>query len=275
MRHQRLVNLKGQEYRDFLLSQTFLDCYRSTRARKRGVLDEVLSNANSYLALEEAAESAWTATQRGCAERRVLLIERLRHTKVPLRIDGEPSRRLVTLRALGHDPERLTPITEAEVLAHLRFPHESWWCLDCVQRVTDMALDETAMKYRCSCGSDLNIGFLRRSAIRDTHRWLDATPGVTPHYLGVLREDEEARCGLTYKELQKNKVALTDTERDTVMRRKATWNHGPNGEKTPAVWKSVGTRKTWYITNTHRAMACAQTLDGAIKKYHDFIKDTA
>ena len=39
------------------------------------------------------------------------------------------------------------------------------------------------------------------------------------------------------KTLQKNKIALTDEERKKVMDAGATWNHGPNGEETPAVWK--------------------------------------
>ena len=76
--------------------------------------------------------------------------------------------------------------------------------------------------------------------------------------------------------LKKNKKPLTDEERDTVMKAKATWHHGPNGEPTPAVWKSVDKNgKTTYVTNTHRAMATSATLKGAIKDYHTTIKDTA
>ncbi len=58
-----------------------------------------------------------------------------------------------------------------------------------------------------------------------------------------------------FKQLQKNKVVLTPEERKIVFSKKAVWNHGPNGEETAAVWKSVNpkTKKTTYVTHTHRA----------------------
>ena len=80
-----------------------------------------------------------------------------------------------------------------------------------------------------------------------------------------------------FKKLKKNKVPLSDDERSEVHKRGAVWHHGPNGEETSAVWKSVDpkTGKTTYITNTHRAMNSAPTLRGAIGRYHKFIKGTA
>jgi hypothetical protein len=83
--------------------------------------------------------------------------------------------------------------------------------------------------------------------------------------------------GAQFDKLQKNKKPLTPEEREQVMKAKAVWHHGPNGEATPAVWKSVDpkTKKTTYITHTHRAYNTATTLKGAISKYHSFIKDTA
>lgn len=79
------------------------------------------------------------------------------------------------------------------------------------------------------------------------------------------------------EKLKKNKKPLTDEERKLCMDRKAVWHHGPNGEETPAVWKSVcpDSGKTTYVTNTHRAYNTASTMKGAIKRYHDFIKGTA
>lgn len=80
-----------------------------------------------------------------------------------------------------------------------------------------------------------------------------------------------------FDNLQKNKVALTDKERAEVMKRKAIWHHGPKGKPSPAVWKSVNpkSKKTTYITHTHRAYNTATTLKGAINRYHKFIKGTA
>ena len=38
--------------------------------------------------------------------------------------------------------------------------------------------------------------------------------------------------------LKERRVPLTPEERKLVMESKAVWHHGPNGEETPAVWKS-------------------------------------
>ena len=88
-------------------------------------------------------------------------------------------------------------------------------------------------------------------------------------------EKYDGRAGPRYPALKKGKVKLTDEERALVMQRKAVWHHGPKGQATPAVWKSVVNGKTWYVTNTHRAMNVTSTLKGCIKQYHDFIKGTA
>ena len=76
------------------------------------------------------------------------------------------------------------------------------------------------------------------------------------------------------KTLKDNKKKLTPEERDAVMKAGAVWHHGPDGEKTPAVWKAEVKGKTWYGCNTHRAYRVAPTLKGAIKEF-EFIKTTA
>jgi len=80
----------------------------------------------------------------------------------------------------------------------------------------------------------------------------------------------------SFKVLQENKIKLTEEERNKCMKEKAAWHHGPNGEETPAVWKGKDSSgNIWFITNTHRAWRKAKTLEGAIREYHDFIKETA
>ena len=78
-----------------------------------------------------------------------------------------------------------------------------------------------------------------------------------------------------FDNLKKNKVKLTDDEHKLVMKSKAVWHHGKNGEATSAVWKSENGGKTTFITNTHRAWQKSDTLKGCIGQYHDFIKSTA
>jgi len=105
---------------------------------------------------------------------------------------------------------------------------------------------------------------------RALHRYLDATPGLGP--VAVL--DEKVRAP-KMDVLKKGKVRLSDDERTTVMDRKAVWHHGPNGEETPAVWKSEVGGKQWFVTNTHRAYNARPSLEGACSAYHRGIKQTA
>ena len=84
---------------------------------------------------------------------------------------------------------------------------------------------------------------------------------------------EEGR-GPKMKALKDNRIELDDAERKEVMRRGAVWHHGPKGKPSPAVWKSEIRGKTYYVCNTHRAMAVKPTLKGAIRAF-DFIKTTS
>ena len=82
--------------------------------------------------------------------------------------------------------------------------------------------------------------------------------------------------GKKFKELEKNKVRLTDKEEQEVFKSKATWGGGPGNAESPAVWKSVDKDgEVTYVTHTHRAFNTAPTLKGAIKRFHDFIKGTS
>ena len=90
----------------------------------------------------------------------------------------------------------------------------------------------------------------------------------------IIKTIKYASKGPDMKILKKNKISLTDEERKQVMDRGAIWHHGPNGEPSPAVWKSEVDGETWYVCDTHRAYQCKSTLKGAIKAY-DFIETTS
>ena len=91
--------------------------------------------------------------------------------------------------------------------------------------------------------------------------------------IGVIELSESKQP--SFEKLKAGKVSLTKDEREEVMKSKAVWHNGPGGKPSPAVWKSVVSGKTWYVTHTHRAYNVTSTLKGTIKRYHDFIKETA
>lgn len=79
-----------------------------------------------------------------------------------------------------------------------------------------------------------------------------------------------------FQRLQANKVALSPQERQVTFDHKAVWHHGPGGTASSAIKKSVDKNgKVTFYTHTHRAFNKANTLKGAIKRFHDFIKGTA
>ena len=121
------------------------------------------------------------------------------------------------------------------------------------------------------------IAFSIESALEGEGGMLDffgLTPksGIDVKYDYNLNEAKKSK----FEKLKDNKVPLTSEEREKVMKAKAVWHHGPNGEETPAVWKSKDKNgKIAYVTNTHRAYQDRPTLKGAISIYHSFIKSTS
>jgi hypothetical protein len=84
-----------------------------------------------------------------------------------------------------------------------------------------------------------------------------------------------SESGPQYDTLEKNKVKLTDEERNKVMNAAATWHHGKNGGATPAIKKSVIRGKTYFYCNTHRCYQSAKTLDAAINKFFKTVEPSA
>lgn len=105
--------------------------------------------------------------------------------------------------------------------------------------------------------------------------WIEKLKNATNQQLDKDLSLNEGKSGPDMKTLKKNKVKLTDEERELVMSRGAVWHMGNhNGKPSSAIWKSVVNGKTWYVCNTHRAYQCKPTLKGAIKAF-EFIETTA
>lgn len=115
------------------------------------------------------------------------------------------------------------------------------------------------------------------SALRNAELSTTYIKGMTNKTKLINKLLEKTAKMSEYKVLKKYKVTLSPEERAECLKRKAVWHHGPNGEPTSAVWKSVNpkTGETTYVTNTHRAYRTGNTLKSAIREYHDFIKSTA
>ena len=98
-----------------------------------------------------------------------------------------------------------------------------------------------------------------------TWGWLGMNRAIYKAFVGELQKIAREK-GPKWDKLKKFRVPLEPEERAEVMRREATWNHGPKGEATPAVQKSIIDGQTWYSMATHRAFNVRPTLAGAISR---------
>jgi hypothetical protein len=90
----------------------------------------------------------------------------------------------------------------------------------------------------------------------------------------VLESVVEAQ-GPTMVSLKKTKELLDGEERQKAMDAKCVWHMGKDGEASCAIWKAKVNGKTWYVSNTHRCYQARPTLDGAIKAFHEVVKETS
>lgn len=121
-----------------------------------------------------------------------------------------------------------------------------------------------------ACIEESEIEDLRELDATLALRMIDASATDGP----VQVVEYVAGKGPDFKTLKANRIQLETDERAKCMAKKAVWHMNGNGP-TPAVWKSVVEGKTWYVTNTHRAYNVTPTLEGAIGRFHKFIKSTA
>ena len=238
-RFSRLVNMRTGELRAHLRSHELREMLAATRRSKRTQLVEGRKLARHVLRMKATDVSEWDDVTWDKCRQIVSQIERARRNATPLLDErGAPTRKLFALRSLGHNPTVKAYVTEAEI---------------------ELLLEDR----------------------RALHRYIDLTPGMGLVELRAADDDVDAdppgtRVGpLDYDTLKKGKVDLTPVERTAVMDREATWNHGPKGEATPAVWKSEAGGRTTYVTATHRLFQQRSTLKGAIRAYHRVVKQTA
>jgi len=223
----RLVNMRPHEIREHLRSGALRETLERTRRTKTEGIRLGIDAARKVMRLKALPIEEWVEGDWQWANRAMRYIERTLRNQGPLVTeDGRPTRKLLALRAWGHNPGAHT-ISESEV---------------------------------------------RELIEHDLVRVID--PHATGQPVQVV-EKYDGRKRPRYHRLQKGRKKLSDEERSRCMGAKAVWHHGPQGQATPAVWKSVVDGDTWYVTNTHRAYNIASTLDGAIERYHSFIKSTA
>lgn len=78
-----------------------------------------------------------------------------------------------------------------------------------------------------------------------------------------------------YKDLKDNKIPLDPEERKIVMDKGAVWHFSGQDKPSAGIWKAKAKNgDIVYGCNTHRAVATAPTLKGALGKW-DFIRSTA
>lgn len=299
-RFQRLVNMRPVEIRSHLRSPELAAVLERYRRRSRASKTEGIrlgqKMAGHIMQLKNTPVEGWDEQMWERCHRVNKYIEGLRRTPAPvLDEQGQPTRKLLTLRTWGHNPLQEAVLDEAAVIVQQRTVVEKdWICPHCNERIGErghlfyggkdgekfVAHDEVEEPtyYHRQCGGVLELPESAEESVAQVNRLIDATATQGP----VLICEYVPGRGPKFDTLKKNKVELEPGERQQVMDRGATWNHGhiikkgsPERHPSPAVWKSIVDGVTWFVTNTHRAYNVTKTLVGAIGRYHAFIKSTA
>lgn len=236
-------------------------------------------SSRRLLAMKSKRPEDWTEDEWNWSGRQINTIRRLLHMAGPLfQESGAPTEKLLLLRSWGHNPLRHTPIDEAEVLLRQRkAAGDVWSCPNCNKTIGSQSLvyESGTWKHRL-CQQSLVLPDPKPELRRAANSLISAlpSPDATPRFVGDLQE-YTTKGVPEFATLKKAKTELSPDERKECMDQKAVWRFSPGRSATPAVWKAEVDGKTWYVTNTHRAYNATPTLQGAIRRYHDFIKSTA
>lgn len=242
-RFTRLVNMRSGELRAHLRSHALREMVAQSRRSKRGPLIESRRLARAVLHMKASPVCEWRAEDWSQCRRIVSLIERARRNSTPLLDErGAATRKLFTLRSLGHNPTVRARILESDLIPLLEDRRALHRYIDATPGIGLVELWEDD----ADADADADAPGTKASAV-------------------------------DFDDLKKGQVDLEPAERDEVLKREATWHHNVKEPKkpTPAVWKAKVGRKTHYVTNTHRLFQVRSTLKGAINAYHRVVKQTA
>ncbi len=251
---RRLVNMRPHEIRSFARSVDEVSI-SGLRALNLG-----LRASRHALAMKSRPPTDWTTEDWDWCSRQLNTLRKMLLAPGPMLDEHDrPTQKLTLLRAWGHDPNVPTRTTEAAMFVAQR---GSFMCSSCGLAVLESAVQLAGAGWKHACGAPLTASRdLDESVRRRANRLLDCSAGPAPFLIG-----EEAP---TFAELRRGRLTLEPAERARVEAAGATWNDGKL-----AVWRSQVGRKTYYVTNTHRAFAVAQDLDGALAKFHGVIVHT-
>lgn len=78
-----------------------------------------------------------------------------------------------------------------------------------------------------------------------------------------------------FQVLKDSRKSLPEAERAKAIKAGATWSSSGD-TPTSAIWMGTDSHgKEWYCSNTHRAYAKSETLQQAIKRFHDYVEPSS
>ncbi len=242
-RWKRLVNMTAESIRHFLRDTTLVEVLKKHRKNKTEGIRRGVAESRRLLAMKSRPVEHWDEGMWRAAKRQVQFIEMTRRNSADLFDDlNRPTRKVYTLRAWGHDPVVRESINEASFIFQQR-GGDDFICPHCHKQVAESSLRFHQGMWEHSCGGALGLSTPPKN-VSAANRWLDATPGSAPYYIGSLDERTPS-----FAVLREGRSGLDGSEKSQVK------------DLSVGVWKSVTeSGDSWYVANTHRAYTVSRDL---------------
>jgi hypothetical protein len=265
-RWKRLVNMTSESLRAFFRSPQLQEVLKTSRNSKTKGIRLGIAEARRLLAMKNRPVAEWDEGMWRTCHKQIQFIERTRRNEAPIFDDlNRPTRKTYTLRSWGHDPVVREDIEETHLLARQRADGD-FICPHCQKEMSEGDFSfKDGMWEHLSCG-----GVIGRvpgpTTVGDANKWIDATPGQPPYYIGPLSEARPPNFAV----LRANHKSISSKEAVRLLSEGHSWP----GDTQPAIWEASVDGRRWFVANNHRAYIATNTVEGAEGRFKAYLRHT-